>query len=148
MHEVHIAGVVSGLDPDDVFTAVTDVERFPELCDDVREVRVAVYGAEQQSAWKVKFRGGTLEWIEHDEPNRVARTMSFRQIKGDFKEFEGEWRVEPIGVGSAVHFSARFDLGISALRAVVEPIAAKNLRRNLSAVLQALFGSDLRLEEE
>jgi ribosome-associated toxin RatA of RatAB toxin-antitoxin module len=148
MREVHIAGIVSGVDPDDVFAAVTDIERFPELCDDLREVHVDVSETGRQSAWKVKFRGGILEWTERDEPDRAARTMSFRQIKGDFKEFEGEWRVEPTGLGSAVSFFARFDLGIPALRAVVEPIAAKNLRSNLSAVLGALFGSDLRLEEK
>jgi len=73
--------------------------------------------------------------------------MSFRQIHGDFKDFDGEWRVEGTATGSAVHFSARFDLGIPALRAVVEPIAAKNLRGNVSSILRGLFGSDLRLEE-
>jgi hypothetical protein len=31
---------------------------------------------------------------------------------------------------------------------VVEPIAAKNLRGNLSSILRGLFGTDLRLEEE
>jgi ribosome-associated toxin RatA of RatAB toxin-antitoxin module len=148
VREVHIAGIVSGVGPDDVFAAVTDIERFPALCDDVREVHVDLSDGEQQSAWKVKFRGGTLEWIERDEPNRETRTMSFRQTAGDFKEFDGEWRVEPAGADSGVYFSARFDLGIPALRAVVEPIAAKSLRSNLSAVLRALFGSNLRLEEE
>jgi ribosome-associated toxin RatA of RatAB toxin-antitoxin module len=144
MREVHIAGLVSGVGPDDVFAAVTDMARFPELCDDVREVRVE----QSQSSWKVKFRGGTLEWTEQDERDPAARTMSFRQIDGDFKEFDGTWHVEADGAGSTVHFTARFDLGIPALRAVVEPIAAKNLRNNLSSVLRGLFGADLRIDEE
>jgi ribosome-associated toxin RatA of RatAB toxin-antitoxin module len=148
VREVHIAGIVSGVDPDDVFAAVTDIERFPALCQDVREVRVDVSDRGRQSAWKVKFRGGILEWTERDEPDPAARTLSFCQIDGDFREFDGEWRVEAAGADSTVHFTARFDLGIPALRAVVEPIAAKNLRSNLSAVLQGLFGSDLRLQEE
>ena len=147
MREVHIAGLVSGAGPDDVFAAVTDLERFPELCDDVREVRVDLSDGVQQSAWKVKFRGGTLEWTERDEPDPNGHTMSFRQIHGDFKDFDGEWRVEGTATGSAVHFSARFDLGIPALRAVVEPIAAKNLRGNVSSILRGLVGADLRLEE-
>jgi ribosome-associated toxin RatA of RatAB toxin-antitoxin module len=148
VREVHIAGIVSGLGPDDVFAAVTDIERFPAFCDDVREVRVDTSDREQQSAWKVKFRGGVLEWTERDERDPATRTMSFRQISGDFREFAGEWRVEAAGADSSVHFSAHFDLGIPALRAVVEPIAAKNLRSNLSAVLRGLFGPDLRLEEQ
>jgi ribosome-associated toxin RatA of RatAB toxin-antitoxin module len=148
VREVHIVGIVSGLGPDDVFAAVTDIERFPALCDDVREVHVDVSDGGQQSVWKVKFRGGILEWTEHDERDPASRTMSFCQVNGDFREFAGEWRVEAAGADSAVRFSARFDLGIPALRAVLEPIAAKNLRGNLSAVLRGLFGSDLRFEEE
>jgi ribosome-associated toxin RatA of RatAB toxin-antitoxin module len=144
MREVHIAGLVSGVGPDDAFSAVTDIERFPELCEDVREVHVDG----SQSSWKVKFRGGMLEWTEQDERDPAARTMSFRQTKGDFKEFDGEWRVEADGNGSTVQFTARFDLGIPALRAVVEPIAAKNLRNNLTSVLQGLFGAGLQLDQE
>jgi hypothetical protein len=96
MREVHIAGIVSGVDPDDVFAAVTDIERFPELCDDVREVQVEVSETGRQSAWKVKFRGGILEWTERDQPDRAARTISFHQIKGDFKESDGECRSNPL----------------------------------------------------
>jgi ribosome-associated toxin RatA of RatAB toxin-antitoxin module len=148
VREVHIAGIVSGVGPDEVFAAVTDIERFPELSDDVRQVQVDNSESRRQSAWKVKFRGGTLEWTECDELDPSTRTMSFRQTHGDFKEFDGEWRVESAGADSAVYFTARFDLGVPALRAVVEPIAAKNLRNNLTAILQALFGPKLRLEED
>ena len=122
VREVHIAGLVSGAGPDDVFAAVTDLERFPELCDDVREVRVDLSDGVQQSAWKVKFRGGTLEWTERDEPDPNGHTMSFRQIHGDFKDFDGEWRVEGTATGSAevvitdkerTGFPARIGLGVS-----------------------------------
>jgi ribosome-associated toxin RatA of RatAB toxin-antitoxin module len=148
VREVHITGTVAGVGPDEVFAAVTDIERFPELCDDVRDVHVDASDGGQRSTWRVKFRGGTLEWTERDEPDAAARTMAFHQTHGDFKQFEGEWRVDAAGADSTVHFRARFDLGIPALRAVVEPFAAKNLRGNLSAVLRGLFGSNLRLEEE
>ena len=90
MREVHIAGVVSGAAPDHVFAAVTDVEAFPAFCADVQEVRVDVADGVRRSAWKVHFRGGTLEWLEQDELDPVARTMTFRRIEGDFKEFHGQ----------------------------------------------------------
>jgi ribosome-associated toxin RatA of RatAB toxin-antitoxin module len=146
VREVRIAAVVAGVRPDDAFAAVTDVERFPTLCQDIREVRVSAVDGVRQSAWKVKFRGGVLEWTELDNPDHEARTMPFRRIHGDFKEFDGEWRVQPSGSGSAVEFTARFDLGIPGLRTVLEPIAAKSLRTNLSAVLRGLFGSGVELE--
>jgi ribosome-associated toxin RatA of RatAB toxin-antitoxin module len=146
VREVRIVAVIADVQPDEAFAAVTDVERFPTLCDDVREARVTMTDGARQSAWKVKFRGGILEWIELDQPDNEARTMSFRQIEGDFKEFDGEWRVQPSGIGSSVEFTARFDLGIPALRAVLEPIAAKSLRTNLSAVLRGLFGADIDVE--
>jgi ribosome-associated toxin RatA of RatAB toxin-antitoxin module len=146
VREVHIAGVVSGAAPDDVFAAVTDVEAFPAFCSDVQQVRVDVADGVRRSAWKVHFRGGTLEWLEHDELDPAARTMTFRRIDGDFKEFHGSWHVEDRGPHCAVDFNVSFDLGIPGLRAVLEPIAAKSLRGNLSAVLRGLFGSALQLE--
>jgi len=100
----------------------------------------------RQSAWKVKFRGGMLEWTEQDEPDPTTRTLTFRQLHGDFKEFFGQWRVEPSDAGSTVVFSASFDLGIPALRAVLEPIAAKSLHTNMTAVLRGLFGAGVEIE--
>lgn len=146
MREVGLTAVVSGCSPDDVFAAVTDVGRFPGLCSDVREVRVTEHDGTRRSAWKVKFRGGVLEWTEQDDPDPATRTMAFRQVHGDFQEFHGQWRVESLGSDCTVVFAATFDLGIPALRAVLEPIAARSLRTNLSAVLRGLFGPDIQLE--
>ena len=145
MREVRITCSVPSA-PDDAFAAVSDLERFPELCPDVREVNVSEVDGRRQSAWKVKFRGGMLEWTEQDEPDPATRTLTFRQLHGDFKEFFGEWRVEPRDSGSAVVFNASFDLGIPALRAVLEPIAAKSLHTNMSAVLRGLFGAGVEIE--
>ena len=72
--------------------------------------------------------------------------MSFHRLEGDFKEFRGQWRVDQRGADCAVDFTVDFDLGLPALRAVLEPIAAKSLRTNLSAVLRGLFGSAVKLE--
>ena len=145
MREVRISGNVPTA-PDDAFAAVSDLARFPELCPDVREVKVSEVDGGRQSAWKVKFRGGMLEWTERDEPDPTNRTLTFRQLHGDFKEFFGQWRVEPQDAGSTVVFSASFDLGIPALRAVLEPIAAKSLHTNMTAVLRGLFGAGVEIE--
>ena len=145
MREVRITGNVPTA-PDDAFAAVSDLERFPELAPDVREVNASEVDGRRQSAWKVKFRGGMLEWTEQDELDPATRTLTFRQLHGDFKEFFGEWRVEPRDSGSAVGFNASFDLGIPALRAVLEPIAAKSLHTNMTAVLRGLFGAGVEIE--
>lgn len=145
MREVRIRGTVPSA-PDDAFAAVSNLKRFPELCPDVREVNVSEVDGRHQSAWKVKFRGGVLEWTEQDEPDPATRTLAFRQLHGDFKEFHGYWRIEPSGSGSTVEFTASFDLGIPALRAVLEPIAARSLHTNMSAVLRGLFGPDAEIE--
>ena len=146
MREVRLTAIVADRDPDDVFAAVSDLERFPQLCNDVREVLVTENDGHRESAWKVKFRGGVLEWTEQDDMNPAARTLRFAQLHGDFQDFSGEWRVEGVDSGSAVTFTVNFDLGIPALRAVLESIAAKSLRTNLSAVLRGLFGAALAID--
>lgn len=90
-----------------------------------------------RSDWEVNFRNGILKWQEIDRIDRDARTMSFVQTEGDLNEFSGEWRVEETGDGAIVHFQAEFDLGIPSLATMLNPVAERALRSNISELITA-----------
>jgi carbon monoxide dehydrogenase subunit G len=90
-----------------------------------------------RSDWEVNFRNGVLKWQEIDRVDREARTMTFVQTEGDLASFSGEWRVEADGDATTVYFRADFDLGIPSLATMLDPVAERALRSNISELISA-----------
>jgi carbon monoxide dehydrogenase subunit G len=90
-----------------------------------------------RSDWEVNFRNGILKWQEIDRVDREARTMSFVQTEGDLASFSGEWRVEGDEDATTIHFRADFDLGIPSLATMLDPVAERALRSNISELITA-----------
>ena len=144
MRSVHLAVEVPGRSPDDVFPLLCDFGRYAELTEDVRSVEVEQTGElTARSTWEVDFRDGVLEWTEDDTIDPEHHRLSFTQVEGDFESFEGTWAVEATDRGSVVRFDAEVDVGIASLGALIEPIAERSLRENLTAILRGLFGEDV-----
>jgi ribosome-associated toxin RatA of RatAB toxin-antitoxin module len=136
MRDVTIRAVV-GADPDGVFRMLADFPRYVELAPSVRSVTMSA--DRSRSAWEVTFRDGLLRWTEADWYDPVARRIDFRQVAGDMDRFEGSWAVAEAPGGSAVTFTAVFDLGLPGLTAFLEPVAARALEENITELLQGLF---------
>jgi ribosome-associated toxin RatA of RatAB toxin-antitoxin module len=141
MGAVRLSVGVPGRGADDVFRAIQDFERYPELAESVRSVEVDVLAEDRwESTWEVAFREGVLEWTEEDRIDTAARALEFVQTDGDFEEFAGAWRVSEDGDGARVDFSADFDIGIASLRSLIEPVAERQLRDNIEQILRHLLG--------
>ncbi|WP_190819714.1 type II toxin-antitoxin system RatA family toxin [Saccharopolyspora pogona] len=133
-----------GSDADTVFSALCDTERFADQTDEVRSVTVtARQDGTQDSEWAVTFRNGILCWSERDQIDQFARTITFRQLDGDFERFDGEWAVDESGSDTVVRFTAHFDLGMSSLAAIIDPIAEGALRASIQSILRGLLGEEL-----
>jgi ribosome-associated toxin RatA of RatAB toxin-antitoxin module len=144
MRTVVIEALVPAADAATVFTRICDFERYPEHTDAVREVTVtASADGMLDSEWSVNFRNGVLCWSERDHIDHAERTIAFTQLDGDFETFEGEWAVEPAGADVTVRFTARFDLGMPSLAAIIDPIAEQALQDNLHAILRGLLGEEV-----
>ena len=76
-----------------------------------------------------------------------AGIISFDQVDGDFETFRGTWKVQASGSGSAVSFRADFDLGITSLRSIIDPIAERSLRQNIEMILVRLLGDGTTIVE-
>ena len=126
----------------EVYAALADFGRYPELCDAVRNVAVTEVSEDRTvSSWEVTFRAGLLRWTEEDTFDPGALSITFRQLEGDIALFDGSWECVEAVQGSEIVFSARLDMGIPSLADALEPIAVRALIDNVVSIVRGLFGS-------
>lgn len=126
---------------DEAFSRISEFERYSELVEEVREVKVhARSDGHIVSDWEVYFRNGPLRWSEIDYFQTERRRIVFEQASGDFHLFRGSWTVEPATPGSRVQFEATFDFGIPSLTGILEPIATKVLKEGIAIIVHRLLG--------
>jgi ribosome-associated toxin RatA of RatAB toxin-antitoxin module len=141
---VQIVGRVPEARAEDVYRLLADFERYPELSQTVREVRIEK--ADDGSAlshWTVNFRNGTLRWTELDRSDPVNMVLGFVQIEGDFEMLVGEWRITPADGGCSVEFNGRFDLGIPSLEHIVDPVARRLLVETIEKIVNEVTGREV-----
>jgi ribosome-associated toxin RatA of RatAB toxin-antitoxin module len=124
------------------YATLADFERYPELCDAVRNVAITEISDNRTvSQWEVKFRAGLLRWTEEDTFDPGALSITFRQLEGDIAVFDGSWECLDAAQGCEIVFSARLDMGIPSLADALEPIAVRALIDNIVSIVRGLFGS-------
>jgi ribosome-associated toxin RatA of RatAB toxin-antitoxin module len=121
--------------PQACFDALTDYERLPEWQRAVRSARVLERDAQG--------RGTVVEYVVdarvrsvryrlrqvYDEPRRLGSEY----LGGDFRDFAGEWRFEPLADGAThVELDLRIDPGRFLPRALRGFVADAVMRRALS----------------
>jgi len=126
----------------EVYAALADFGRYPELCDAVKNVAVTEVSENRTvSAWEVTFRAGLLRWTEQDMFDPGTLSITFHQIEGDIAVFDGSWECVDAAEGSEIVFSARLDMGIPSLADALEPIAVRALTDNIVSIVRGLIGS-------
>lgn len=150
---ISVTATLAGVDPDEVFARVSDVAAFGEHVTMVDYITATdavhapdVEGADgasytRTSSWSTHFRGGLLQWIEHDVVDVDARTMTFEQSSGDLGAFGGRWAVRE-GDGGTVEmtFDAAVDIGIPSMADMLNPVAAHELAKAVEEIAIGLFG--------
>jgi ribosome-associated toxin RatA of RatAB toxin-antitoxin module len=128
--------------PQACFDALTDFERLPEWQGAVRGVRVLARDERGRGSiveYEVDARVRTVRYRLrqiYDEPRRLASEY----LGGDFRDFCGEWRFEPVGDG---HTRAELDLRIDPgrlvpglLRGVIADAVMRRALRDLKTRLE------------
>ena len=141
MRTVRLRLYVSHKPASEVYAALADFGRYPELCDGVRDVAVTEVSENRTvSRWEVTFRAGLLRWTEEDTLDPSALTITFHQLEGDIAVFDGFWQCVDAAQGSEVLFCATLDMGIPSLADALEPIAARTLTDNIVSIVRGLVG--------
>ena len=126
----------------DVYATLADFERYPQLCEAVKNVTVTdVSERLTVSQWEVAFRAGLLRWTEEDILDPSALTITFHQLEGDIAVFDGSWECTDAAQGTEIVFFARLDMGIPSLADALEPIAVRTLTDNIVSIVRGLVGN-------
>ncbi len=138
MPKVEVSKVVAA-PVEAVFSVLSDLTVCPRFMPNVRSVERLEKGEGWDvTAWVAEMQGRVFKWQERDEYDPANRRVTFRQVKGDLKRFEGEWRCEPAEGGTRVTHAVEFDIGIPALAPLLHPVAALFYRRNIEQMLDGL----------
>jgi ribosome-associated toxin RatA of RatAB toxin-antitoxin module len=139
MRSVTMRVEVAGMGPEEVYGRIARFEDYRRHTATVREVEVTESSAlGSRSKWEVNFRDGILRWQEVDRFFPEERAIRFEATGGDLDMFAGSWSVEEAGEGALITFQAEFDLGLSTLNEMVEPIADEALRETIDDILAGL----------
>jgi ribosome-associated toxin RatA of RatAB toxin-antitoxin module len=110
--------------PEQCYAALTDFEHLPDWQGAVREARVVERDDEGRGAVveyvidaKLKRVRYTLRQV-HDPPGRLG----CEYLRGDFRDFSGEWRFTPRDGGAATH--VELDLHVDPGRLIPRPVRA------------------------
>jgi ribosome-associated toxin RatA of RatAB toxin-antitoxin module len=128
-----------GAEPDRVFEVLSDMESFPRFMENVVSVKVVRRDeGSTDSQWHVILQGAPFRWLERDTFLPQEGRITYQQISGDLKRFEGEWRVVPQDGGTSVTLTTDFEFGMPMIASLLNPVAKLILRRNAEAMLDAL----------
>ncbi|MFD5711421.1 type II toxin-antitoxin system RatA family toxin [Streptomyces pharetrae] len=146
MPEVTLDALVPDTTAPAVFERLRDFAAYPKYTDAVREVTVTDTGdGTVDSDWSVNFRNGILCWSERDRIDAANLSIEFTQTDGDFDRFDGAWTVHGHDDAVSVRFTARFDLGMPSLAAIIDPIARQALVEAIGLILRGLLGEHITL---
>jgi coenzyme Q-binding protein COQ10 len=134
--------------PARAYELAKDMESYPQFMKDVVYLKVLERdGNAQVSEWHGRLQGRILRWKERDVFDDASHTITYRQIEGDLKKFEGAWRFEPLEGGSRtrITLTVDFDLGIPMLAPLLDPVARLVVKKNCEDMLA---GMKAKLEAE
>ena len=128
-----------------IMSLFKDIEKFPEFMKFVKEIKLIENSDSRVlSKWNIDLAGAQVNWKQEDIFDEDRSKIKFRMIQGDFKSYEGEWRLNSIPGGTRVCLKATFDWGIP----VLEPHVKNTLERKAKIALLGMLKAIKKRSEE
>ncbi len=126
-----------------VYAIARDVESFPSYMPDVESIKIVEGGAQEPrvvTEWVglVPEFKQKIRWTEEDNWDDNAHICRFRQVKGDYKEYEGEWIFTPAGDATAFRSTFTYDLEIPLIGPLIKNLVLKKMQINNQKILEAI----------
>lgn len=124
---------------DKIYPILKDMEKYPEFMADLVSVEVLERtGNTTVSKWVSNVDGRIIKWTELDTFDDENMYISYSQIEGDLKKFEGEWVLTPTVDGTDIKLTVDFEFGIPMISGLLNPILKKKVRENSMNMLKAV----------
>lgn len=126
-------------DRHEIYPILKEMEKYPEFMEDLISVEVLERKENTTvTKWVSNVDGRTIKWTELDVFDDENLHISYRQLEGDLKRFEGEWSLTPIDGGTEVKLTVDFEFGIPMIAGLLNPILKKKVRDNSANMLKSI----------
>lgn len=127
------------VDPQTLYEMAKRPEEFPKYMPDVKSIEVIERGdGYSVTIWNVEVAGRRFRWTERDEYDDANRIIRYRQVEGDLKRFEGEWRFDARPDGTEITLTVDIDVGMPGLAPLINPVLQKALQSNTDRMLEGI----------
>ncbi len=124
---------------DKIYPILKDMEKYPEFMTDLVSVEVLEReGNTTISKWVSNVDGRVIKWTELDTFDDENMHISYKQMEGDLKKFEGEWILTPLSKGTEIKLTVDFEFGIPMISGLLNPILKKKVRDNSMNMLKGI----------
>ncbi|MCX7780779.1 MAG: aromatase/cyclase [Negativicutes bacterium] len=125
--------------PSVIYPILKEMTRYPEFMPDL--VSVDLIERKDNTTitrWVSNVDGRIIKWTELDEFDDDRMHITYRQIEGDLKKFQGEWILTPSPEGTEIKLTVDFEFGIPMIAGLLNPILKKKVRDNSMNMLKAI----------
>ena len=138
MPYVEVSIEVQG-EPELIYPILKDMERYPDFMKDLVSVNIVERTENSTvSNWVSNVDGRIIKWTERDIFDDQNMHISYCQIEGDLKKFQGEWILKKTASGSEVKLTVDFEFGIPMLAGLLNPVLKRKVRENSENMLSAI----------
>lgn len=122
-----------------IYPILKDMEKYPEFMADLVSVEVIERKDNTTiTKWVSNVDGRIIRWTELDVFDDDNMHISYKQIEGDLKNFEGEWILTPVQEGTEIKLTVDFEFGIPMIAPLLNPILKKKVRENSMNMLKSI----------
>lgn len=123
----------------EIYPILKAMDKYPEFMPDLVSVEVLERKDNVTvTRWVSNVDGRIIRWTEQDVFDDEKRHISYKQIEGDLKKFEGEWLLVPLADGTEIRLTVDFEFGIPMIAGLLNPILKKKVRANSENMLKAI----------
>ena len=131
---------------DVVWELAQDVTKLPDIMPDLDIVRVlerevlSDTSTRTVTEWhgRIKKLNRKMQWVEEDVWDATDHTCRFKQLRGDFTEYNGEWRFREENGATVADLVVNYSFEIPLLGAVVRQVLKKLVQENSDTMLRCL----------
>ena len=125
--------------PEVIYPVLKDMESYPLFMPDlVSVVVVERHPSGTVTDWVSNVDGRIIKWREEDIFDDQTMSVTYRQISGDLKKFEGDWTLTSANEETVIRLTVDFEFGIPMIAGLLNPLLKKKVRENSENMLRAI----------